>query len=265
MYICWGQSCLLRCGIPVHNVPSPGLSPNLLPLPSARRAKGCGRQALQLQHGHRGLEGPRWWQAERGHTRLPDLHPAQEHGERRPPSLYILIILFLFMCFSINFVCPGGSAPILQPTIEVQYWKSWSDLLQRYRTPARHKIQNTGRNCGGNEATHYTYCIVILIPIQSYIGGCPDQEGRWHPVPASDCEDPGRSPLQTWRGPQVSGTNSAQIPLFLWCCNIGICYLPHKKMFMFMKMIHCVEIFCCCAVLLPPSDASPQLSPGADI
>ena len=38
---------------------------------------------------------------------------------------------------------------------------------------------------------------------------------------------------------------------FLWCCNIGICYLPHKKMFMFMKMIHCVEIFCCCAVLLP--------------
>ena len=159
MYISWGQSCLLRCGIPVHNVPSPGLSPNLLPLPSARRAAGCGRQALQLQHGHRGLAGPRWWQAERGHTRLPDLHPAQEHGERRPPSLYILIILFLFMCFSINFVCPGGSAPILQPTIEVQYWKSWSDLLQRYRTPARHKIQNTGRNCGGNEATH----VVILI------------------------------------------------------------------------------------------------------
>ena len=106
MYICWGQSCLLRCGIPVHNVPSPCLSPNLLPLPSARRAKGCGRQALQLQHGHRGLAGPRWWQAERGHTRLPDLHPAQEHGERTPPSLYILIILgCFFLCAFLLILC----------------------------------------------------------------------------------------------------------------------------------------------------------------
>ena len=43
---------------------------------------------------------------------------------------------------------------------------------------------------GGSETKHI---VILTLPI---LGGCPDQEGRWHPVPAGDSQDPGRSPLQ---------------------------------------------------------------------
>ena len=100
---------------------------------------------------------------------------------------------------------------------------------------------------------------MILTPT---LGGCPDQEGRWHPVPASDSEDPWRSPLQTRCGPQVSGTNIAQIPL-----SLSMMLQHWNLLFASQKDVHVYENDPLCGdlLLLRCFVAAPQLSPGADI